>query len=65
MLWLLLQMQRPTLIVQWYALAMSMSTVVQEIDCQPTSSRFRSGFIHAILKLEGQAEGKKLNLSLL
>jgi hypothetical protein len=59
MLWLPLQMQRLTLIAQWCALVMSMSTVVPEIDFQPTSSRFRSDFIHAILKLEeGQAEKK-------
>jgi hypothetical protein len=52
-------MQRLTLIAQWCALVMSMSTVVPEIDFQPTSSRFRSDFIHAILKLEeGQAEKK-------
>jgi hypothetical protein len=52
-------MQQLTLIAQWCALAMSMSTVVREIDFQPTSSRFRSDFIRAILKLEeGQAEKK-------
>jgi hypothetical protein len=56
-LWLALQMQRLTVIARWCALAMSMSTVVPEIDFQPTSSRFRSDFIRTFGELkEDQAE---------